>query len=289
MSTPADPRTPAELIAYIKTTYGLSWTEMGQRIGRSDRLLRKIVTGHLSGHQYHQALTEWATTGSIVHPPPRARRKNGELIPVRAKKSAGVASVPPIEPGAHVRLPKRIRPGTRSADLGPVERTDPDTGQVTVERQDFPAANRVSTINIPPTPPKSPERGTARANGIKAVVDELRSITRSQARRDKRVKLRVVVDAGGGRGRVVELGSKSGYHASDVLSDIRDRFDGDPQAWFSSQTPDRYADMDVADAEIVKIELTTFDAARPKSTRIAQDQAGTRRWGRRHFTTGGVT
>lgn len=44
---------------------------------------------------------------------------------------------------------------------------------------------------------------------------------------------------------------------------------------------DRYAADAVTQGQLVGLSLTTFNAVRSKDERVAQDEAGVRRWGRR--------
>ena len=89
------------------------------------------------------------------------------------------------------------------------------------------------------------------------------------------------VGPGGGRTRTFDVGSKGGYLAADVVSDVRDRNGGDMGGWIASQMGDRYARDAVTQGQLVGLSVTSFNAVRSKEERVAQDEAGARRWGRR--------
>ena len=93
--------------------------------------------------------------------------------------------------------------------------------------------------------------------------------------------IRATVDIGGGRTRTFDVGSKGGYLAADVVSDVRDRNGGDMGGWIASQMGDRYARDAVTQGQLVGLSVTSFNAVRSKEERVAQDEAGARRWGRR--------
>ena len=102
------------------------------------------------------------------------------------------------------------------------------------------------------------------------------------------MKVRAVVESKDGTSRFyVNLGSKSGYHASDVLSDVRTDHGGDFEAWANDQMQKAGASKAgssapeaMGDYSIVSMQVTSFEASRTKPERIAQDAAGTRRRGR---------
>ena len=51
--------------------------------------------------------------------------------------------------------------------------------------------------------------------------------------------------------------------------------------WIASQMGDRYARDAVTQGQLVGLSVTSFNAVRSKEERVAQDEAGARRWGRR--------
>ncbi|WP_159701308.1 hypothetical protein [Arthrobacter sp. 18067] len=251
----ADPSglTPQQLVQQVKEAYGYTWAEMGERLGRSEKMLRKVAKGETSGEAYREALSDLFTHGEVRRLPARRRAKDGHIVPVRAKRGAEKATyVPKDTVGAYKDVPRR--------------------GKFKVSRTDFPEGGRQLEVTMPKT---------ARAKGRSAAVSELerqiRNVTKAQRRDDKRVKLEATFDVGGGQGRVMSIGDKSGYHASDILADIKSDFGGDMVAWLVSQSKGRYEELDLKTSPIVSIRMTVFNAHRPKTERKAQDEARTRR------------
>jgi predicted transcriptional regulator len=251
----ADPTglTPQELVQQVKASYGYTWAELGERLGRSEKMLRKVAKGESRGEAYRQALVDLYTHGEVRHLPARRRGKDGHIVPVRAKHGAETATVVPKDTvGAYKDLPKR--------------------GKFTVSRTDFPEGGRQIEVTMPKT-----KRAKGRTEGVHELERQIRNISKAQRRGDKRVKLQVIYDAGEHKGRVMEIGSKSGYHASDILADVKKDHDGDMTAWILSQSTDRYPEFDIGRSPIVSVRMTVFNAVRSKGERKAQDEAGTRR------------
>ena len=244
---------PAELVAQVRASYGLTWDELGAAINRSPRMMRKIARGETSGESYRDALTELYETGAVSRAPARRRDAAGKLVPVRAKRGAKKATVRPRDTR---RGPSLTRHSTRVTHL--------------------PDGNRIVQIQLPKTV-GSPERGA----GLHAARMAIVNVARGSSRQDKRVHLRATVDIGGGRMRTFDVGSKGGYLAADVVADVRDRNGGDMGSWIASQMGDRYAADAVTQGQLVSLSLTTFNAVRSKDERQALDEAGVRRWGRR--------
>jgi hypothetical protein len=248
-----DELSPAELVQHIRSIYGYTWTELGQQLGRSEKMLRKVATGQTSGEAYRRSLTELYSTGTVTHLTPRRRAKDGHIVPVRAKAGAREkVTVPKDTTGTYEPRPAR--------------------GAFTSTTTAFPEGGRQHVIEMPKT-----KVAKGRSAGIQELMNKIRNVAKSQARRDKRVKLNVVFDTGDGRGRVMDIGSKAGYLASDILADVRDLHGGDMTSWILSQSGERYADLDPTKAPVVKVTMTVFNAVRPKEERKEMDEAGTRR------------
>lgn len=245
--------TPAELVARVRSAYGLTWDELGAAMNRSPRMMRKVARGETSGESYRAALTELHETGAVSHVPKRRRNAAGKIVPVRAKRGASKPTVTP-------------RDARRGSSLARHSRTV----------MHLPDGNRIVQIHLPKTV-GSPERGAGLHTARMAIVN----VARGSSRQDKRVHLRATVDIGGGHTRTFDVGSKGGYLASDVVADVRDRNGGDIGGWIASQMGDRYARDAVTQGQLVGLTMTTFNAVRSKDERVAQDEAGVRRWGRR--------
>lgn len=255
----ADRATPAQIVEYIRDTYDYTWAELGHQLGRSEKMLRKVAKGQSAGESYRDALTELAYEGFVTHRPPRRRTKSGGLVPVRSKRGTDeISHVPEDDAGTFVPLPPRGRfDYDRDAQF---------------DGTDLPDGGRHDNINMPRT------RGAkGRKKGMDKLKDVIRSVTKSQRAKDKRVKIRATFDTKDGRGRVMDIGSKSGYHASDILADVRNMHDGDMEAWINDQAFMRYLDMDPGENPVVGIEIVSYDSGRAKEQRKMEDMAGTRR------------
>lgn len=259
MPTTLDGLTNAQIVTTIKQEYGMTWDDLGKAIGRSGRMMRKIARGETSGNSYMAALKELHATGRVTQQPPRRRTKDGKLIKVRARK--GKMTTPsdtrakiigPATPKAH-RL--KIHPTQHLNDGGKIDR-----------------------IDMPHT-----KTAKGRTKGWKQFTENLRRTTRSQSRDDKRVRIRVTAKTSDGQIREFNIGSKGGYHASDVLSDIKKDHGGNPEAWVNSQLDAVYADSSL---QVVGVQQTEFSATRGKDIRKAQDAEDTRRGaGRRSWSS----
>ena len=252
MSDPAQ-LSPAELVTRVRSAYGLTWAELGAAMNRSPRMMQKIARGETSGESYRDALTELHETGAVSKAPRRRRNAAGKLVPVRAKRGAKKPTV----------VPKDTRRGSSLTRHSTTTTHLPD-------------GNRIVRIQLPKTV-GSPERGA----GLHAARMSIVNVARGARHQDKRVHIRATVDIGGGRTRTFDVGSKGGYLAADVVSDVRDRNGGDMGGWIASQMGDRYARDAVTQGQLVGLSVTSFNAVRSKEERVAQDEAGARRWGRR--------
>ena len=248
--------TMAELVKNTKTAYGMTWKEMGEQLGRSDRWVRKIANGETSGESFRQSLTELYDRGQVEHLTPRRRGKDGRLAKVRSKKGSSEKTVTPQD--------------TRGTRVSSVRR-----GKFSHTVTSLPEGNRLHHIELPRSP-----RAAGRGKGFEALKESLKKVTRSQAHRDKRIKLKVVVEDENGVRTQYQIGSHSGYHASDIQSDIRTDFGGNAESWVSDQLDKVYEGL--GSYTIVAIDMNEFGATRTKGERKAEDIAGTRRrrWGR---------
>lgn len=246
----------ADLVRQTKETYGLTWQEMGEQLGRSDRMIRKIARGETSGESFRQSMTELYERGEVEHLTPRRRTKTGQLAKVRTKRGADQKSVIPADTrGRRARTVKRGRFSHTTTHL--------------------PEGNRLHNIEMPRT-----VRSAGRAKGLAAFDQTMLKIARSQARADKRIKVAVTVEDGQGHRRQYQIGSKSGFHASDVRSDIRSDHGGSAEAWFQRQLDSVYPDT--GSYTVVSVEINEHNASRAKGMRKQEDAAGTRRrrWSR---------
>lgn len=245
----------AELVKRTKEAYGLTWKEMADQLGRSDRMIRKIAYGETSGESFRTSITELYEKGQVETLTPRRRTKSGQLARVRSKKGARNKSVVPVD--------------TRGKRAPRVPR-----GKYSFSTTHLPAGNRLHEIEMPRT------GKVGRQRGLDAFDKTMLKVTRSQARADKRVKLSLTVEDPHGNRRRYEVGSKSGFHASDVRADIRTDHAGDAEGWLRTQLNHVYPDT--GNYRIVGIEINEHNAVRTKEVRKQEDQDRTRRrrWSR---------
>lgn len=249
---PFNPNTAtiAELVHHIKTTYNVSNRELANLIGRSEKLIRNLHHGKTPGENYRRTLTELYTTGNIQHLTPRRRTKDGKLIRIRTKAGAKAPSTTPTDTQG---TPQDKKTRTRYKH----------TTQLLAN------GGRIHTTEMPPSP-----RAKGRTQGFKTVHDTLIKITRSQAHHDKRITPTITVQDPNGNRRELRIGTKDGYHASDILTDINHDHHGDTEAWAQQQLTHVYGSDN---SKIVTITLNEHTATRTKEERKTQDAAGTRR------------
>lgn len=241
--------TNAQRVLAVKTKYGLSWDGLGAALGRSGRMMRKIARGETSGDSYMAAIEELDTTGKVSRQPPRRRNKKGDVVPVRAKHGVTI----PSDTKAKVIGDAKGRKGRLK-----IHPTQHLSGGGKIDRIEMPAGKQAK----------------GRSQAFEAATENLRRTTRAQSREDKRVMIRLVGKSPDGKVREYSVGSKGGYHASDVLSDIRKVHGGSYENWAMSQIQSVYPDSELT---IVEVTQTEFSAIRSKEIRKQQDAMHTRR------------
>lgn len=240
----------AELVTRTKHDYGMTWADMADQLGRSDRMVRKLARGESSGESFRQSLTELYSSGRVDHLTPRRRRADGSLAPVRAKRGEEVKSRTPTD--------------TRGRRMASVRR-----GRFSVTTQHLGGGNRIDEIEMPVT-----KNSQGRKKAWAAFQEKMLSTTKSQAQKDKRVRVTITTQDADGQRRSYQIGTKSGFHASDVRADIKTDHGGSPESWAAYQLSAVYPDTG---GSIVGVQLSVADAARPKTVRIEEDRARTRR------------
>lgn len=267
--------TPQQLVLAAKEKYEMSWDELGAAMGRSGRMMRKVARGETSGASYKQALIELHDRGQIQHRPARRRNAAGNIVAVRAKKSAEEKLVVPTDEAGRFKLaPKRGRFAVEETQVESrqEEFADPDKGEVY-----FPEGGRMSAVEMPKT------RGAkGRKAGMEALMNKIRNAAKSQRRSDKRVRITAEFDVGGGKRQIVEIGHRSGYAASDIVTDVRKLHGGNIEDWVNHQTSHRYGGLQPGPSgpTLVKATVTVFNATRSKDERQQLDANNARRWNR---------
>lgn len=267
--------TPQQLVLAIKAKYEMSWDDLGATLGRSARMMRKVARGETSGAAYKQALVELHERGQVQHVPARRRNAAGELVSVRAKKGAEHKLVTPQDlAGRFKDSPKRGRFAVQDQDVEPGEGgfADPEKGEVY-----FPEGGRMSIVDMPKT-----RRAKGRKAGMDALMAKVRNAAKSQRRSDKRIRITAEFDIGGGKRRVVEIGHKAGYAASDIVADVRKLHGGSIEDWVNHQVSKRYPDFEpgAKGTALVRAHVTVFNATRSKEERKELDESNARRWNR---------
>lgn len=241
----------AELVKQTKAAYGMTWQEMGKQLGRSEKMIRKIATGETSGESFRLSLTELNERGEVEHLTPRRRTKDGKLARVRSKRGAAQKSTTPAD--------------TRGIRVPTVKH-----GRFSHTTTALPEGNRLHHIEMP----KSAD-SKGRKRGLDAINEALLKVTKAQAHSDKRVKFSLTVQDDQGNRRQYQIGSKSGFHASDVRKDIRTDHGGSVEGWFARQLDAVYPDT--GSFTVVAVDINEFNAKRIKETRRQEDVARTRR------------
>lgn len=235
----------AQLITQARERWGLSVSEMAEQMGRSPRMIRKIMRGETSGTSYVPALRQTVNNGHPEKQPPRARRGDGKLRHVRGKK--GQQSVtPPERKGRYVDLPKRGKATSTIEALGP--------------------GSRRSTFQAPKTK-GSKGRKEINERIAKALKDERGGSYQGRGGRFRSMK-RVKFEAVTSTGRKVTVGAKSGYSLADVRKGVESH-SGDALGWMATQVQDRYVDTQ-GNVNVVEWKMTTFYGAEGLSKTAGQ-------------------
>lgn len=239
MSSKKDDRSARELINHIRANIGLNYTEIAAELQRDRRMVNKIMRGETSGEVYRAALLELATKGQVTNRPPRRRDAAGKIVPVRSG-GKGTPTVRPEETaGTYVPQPKRGR----------------FAKQTTYLRE----GGRRYNIEFPKT-----EGTKGREAGMQEVLAKARQIKSQDTRwGTRRVKFQVTY----ANGRVIELGSKAGYRASDFLSGAK-AIAGGAVGWLDFELGNRRAvpgtstTLPLPDAPITGVTMTVYAAGR---------------------------
>lgn len=230
----------SDLVKKIQTEKKLSRSELARELGRSPRMVGKLINGESTGESYREALTSLNEKGAVYRRPPRRRDKEGNLVRVRAKidqehqpeTKEGHTKAPTVVPeetgGRWVKkAPNKFSSKSSYADNG----------------------DRVYGVTMHKSNKESRERG------LNAVMANIRTVTRSQGHKDKRVNFTATMDDG----RVVTIGEKAGYFSSDVLSKINKEFGGNAQAYLIDQINKAYKGTKMG-GKITGVQMNVFDA-----------------------------
>lgn len=204
---------------------GVTVAELARMLGRSPRMVGKVLKGETSGEAYRAAATELYERGRVSSPPPRRRGRDGTLVPVRAAESAGGGTRVPVEPSRPAR-------GRFSESMTPLA-----------------GGGRQYEFTAPKT---RDAKGRAKANAT--MVSRLRSAAKGQRWDRKKVRFDVRLS----NGHSMTVGSKGGYQVSSVLGRSRG-FEGDSLGWLKTQVQHRYPDLDKSGVVITGVTMTVYN------------------------------
>lgn len=224
---------PAESVADMlrqERGRGVSVAELARMLGRSERMIRKVLNGETTGEAYRAAVVELRERGRVSAPPPRRRSGSGRIIAVRAKREP--------DGGGGLRVPEeqsaRPKPGRFSESLTPL-------------------ADGARQYEF--TAPKTKDaKGRVLANSV--IVSRLRSAAKGQRWDRKKVKFVVRLS----NGRSMPVGSKHGYQVSSVLGrSAHGTFEGDALAWLKTQVEHRYPGLEKSGVVITDLTMTVYN------------------------------
>ncbi|WP_049821579.1 hypothetical protein [Kineococcus radiotolerans] len=247
--------TAADLIADLRA-YGLSISEIARELGRSPRMVRKVVQGESSGQLYVAALSELARTGRAQAQPARRRGRDGQLMRVRAPRGASEPTRRPEEGTEAQKSGTAGQPPASRAGAGAGQPSPTPGGRAgrsggfSDSTTYLPGGVRQHTV----TAPRS--EGTGRERARQRLLETLRRAARSQRGGRKNVRFRVTLK----NGTTVEVGAKGGYAVSKALARSRSEGD-DPFAWLAGEVADRqYLQKALSreDLSIVGVEATIY-------------------------------
>lgn len=243
MST--DKESVADIVRAIQAEKNLNQREIAEELRRDPRMVSKILRGETSGEWYREALTELRDRGEVTRHPGRRRNKAGNLVPVRAKidEKHPVRKDAKGRTKAPVAVPEETAEGRWAKKLPKRFSNRKAYGS---------GGDRHYSTTMHPTNAES------RTRGIKAIHDNVRSVAKSQKNIDKRISLNVTLS----NGRMVEIGSKSGYFSSDILRTVKQDFGGDMHKFLIDQIAKAYATDEHDKAKITGVDMTVFDAKR---------------------------
>ncbi|EIC07808.1 MAG TPA: hypothetical protein DEA69_09035 [Microbacterium sp.] len=221
-------RTAQDLIRDLRRK-GISTAEIAEELHRSPRMVRKILNGETSGALYRQALQELADTGRLTHVPPRRRRKDGSIAPVRGK-----AGAKPVIP----------------EDLSGTYVEGRQGGRLRVDVAYATGGDRYIEMRIPKG---RTAKGREQANA--ELIKQVRNAAKGQSH-DKQKQITAHLTFS--NGRVMEVNS---YNASTMLKRIHEN-GGDALGWFREESKNRYVNLDTSRDTITGVTLNVVSTAK---------------------------
>lgn len=232
----AEDRRSARDLVQVLRGKGLSVRDIATELQRDPRMVRKVLNGETSGERYRASLLELASTGRTTQVPPRRRGKDGQVVPVRAKRGAAEKTVVPEDTGG------------RYADAKQGGRYSSTTY--------FGGEDRQIEHRIP-----KGKTTKGRQAATAELLRNIRSAARGQKGNQKRVKLTLTY----ANGRVMEVND---YNASTLLSRVKST-GGDTLGWLAAQSAARYSNLDTSKTPITGVTMTVYSAPKTDQYRRA--------------------
>lgn len=201
---PIGPESVADLVRGVMEVRKLSRADIAAELGRSPRMVGKLLNGESRGESFRAALLSLRDNGVVDRRPPRRRSRDGGIVPVRAKQGAEHPPEP-AQDGSKVKAPTVVPEDTDGRYVSKVPNRFSQSSSYSKD------GNRVHQVTMSKTNKDS------RARGMKAIMGKLAGVARSQAHRDKKVTFTATLD----NGRQVTIGEKGGTYVSQALRSIK--------------------------------------------------------------------
>lgn len=202
--TPNESESVADIVRAVMEIRKLSRADIAAELGRSPRMVSKLLNGESRGESFRTALVSLRDNGTVDRRPPRRRNKNDQLVPVRAKLDREHPPVP-TQDGEKVKAPTVVPEDTDGRYVTKVPNRFSEKSSYSKD------GNRVHQVTMSKTNKNSRERG------MKAIMGKLAGVARTQAHKDKKVTFTATFD----NGRQIIIGEKGGTYISQALRSIK--------------------------------------------------------------------
>lgn len=238
----------SDMVRSIMDERQLSRAEMAEFLDRSPRMIGKLLNGESKGETFRPALDELAEKGTVTRPPEYRRAKDGHVVPVRAKMDEQAPKHYDAKTGrelAPVKAPEPAKEG-RWTDKLPEQYRNRKWATKTGDKR--------MRVAMPP--------GDEKANdtGMKALHKQVQGVARSQAHKNKQIKIDVTLD----NGRQMSFFGKGGLNASNLLARVNKEFGGSMDAFIRAQVGKVYPPGGAGGHSFSTVSIQSFDARKPK-------------------------
>lgn len=253
MSNPIDtgkpaPRSISDMVRNIMDERQLSRSELAEFLGRSPRMIGKLLNGESKGETFRPALDELAEKGTVTRPPEYRKAKDGHVVPVRAKMDEKAPKHYDAKTGkelAPVKAPEPIREGRW---------TDKLPEQYRNRKWATKNGDKRMRVAMPPGDEKAVE------TGMRALHKQVQGVARSQAHKNKQIKIDVTLD----NGTQMSFFDKGGLSASNLLKRVNKEFGGSMDAFIRDQVGKVYDRGGAGSHQFATVTIQSFDARKPK-------------------------